>query len=211
MSRRQLPKAYLRIDPNIDAHPDLETLMRLIAWANRQRRRGRFRAIKPLERIVGRRQLREAVERGDLVEQADGSWYLAGWDEWQEGDWTVGERQQRIRNRRCNGDAELEVSGRDTDVTGPVSDRSTTPGALGRKGVRADPPTPPADAGGPSPQAVSVTEPLYGLAPSTVQQLCELDANAPREEPGGERPGPEDPNAGIEPTDNGRTADGGAS
>lgn len=180
MSRRQLPKAYLRIDPNIDAHPDPATMLLLICWANRQRHRGRFRELAQLRRIVGRRQLQEAIDRGDLVEEAGGVFYLAGWDEWQEGDFTVGERVRRVRQRQSNAGAELEPSERYTAVSEPFPERSTMSEALGRKGVRANPPTPPADAGGPSPQGAGVTASeveTFGLAASTAQQLRELDEN----------------------------------
>jgi hypothetical protein len=173
MARRQLPKAYLRIDPNIDAHPDPPTMLLLIVWANRQRERGRFRHLDQLRRIVGRRQLIEALERGDLVELKGGVFYLAGWDEWQEGDLTVGERVRRVRERRSNAEADLSPSERYTGVSPPLPERSTTSEALGRKGVRADPPTPPADAGGPSPRGGHGNGRL--LAPSTVETLRELD------------------------------------
>lgn len=185
MGRRQLPKAYLRVDPNIDAHPDPGTMILLMCEAHRQPRRGRFRHLDRLRRSIGRRQLQGAIDRGDLVEQDDGSWYLEGWDEWQEGDWTVGERvrrvrerRSRVRERRSSGGAHLETFERYTGVSPPCPERSTPSEALGRKGVGHIPPTPPADAGGPPPRPAGVTGEClttYGLAPSTAQQLCELD------------------------------------
>jgi hypothetical protein len=125
--RRQLPKAYLRMDPNIDQHADPEGLVLLICAANRQARRGRF-VPSIVERLLGRKRMLEFLrprpgkEKADLIEQPDGTLYLDGWDEWQEGDLTVGERQARIRERRAPTEPLL---GRDGAVTGPVSERSS--------------------------------------------------------------------------------------
>ena len=151
--RRTLPKAYLRLDPNIDSHPDPATMVLLMVWANRQKQRGRFRHLDQLRRIIGRRQVNGAVERGDLIELSQGVFYLQGWDEWQEGDLTVGERVRRVRERRGKPEAELATSERYTSVSGSAS----TSEALGRKGVRADkvPPPPGPPQGGPAPVQTS--------------------------------------------------------
>lgn len=140
---RQLPKAYLRIDPNIDTHPDPEAMLLLVVWANRQPRRGRFRDLAVMRRVIGAKRLQAALERGDLVPCDEGH-YLAGWDEWQEGDVTVGERVSRIRERRdgqrapeppSNTDADLRDSSRYTTVSEPLLERYPPSEALGRKGV----------------------------------------------------------------------------
>lgn len=39
------------------------------------------------------------IHDGAVIEEAGGSWYVPGWDEWQEGDVTVRERVHRIRGR----------------------------------------------------------------------------------------------------------------
>ena len=100
MTRDGLPRAYLRIDPNIDQHPDIAAMIQLLCAAHRQVDRGRFRDLSIVERSIGKGRVRKAIERGDLVPLDDGRWYLQGWDDWQEGDLTVGDRMRRMRSRR---------------------------------------------------------------------------------------------------------------
>lgn len=96
-----MPRAYLRIDPNIDQTvSDLEGFVRLLCSAARQPERGRFRDRVVLERSVGRTKVAKMIARGDVVSLTDGRLYVQGWDEWQEGDLTVGERMKRMRSRR---------------------------------------------------------------------------------------------------------------
>ncbi len=96
-----LPRAYLRIDPNLDqTHPDPGAFVGLLCAAHRQPERGRFRDRVLLERAIGRAATRRLMERGDVVTLADGRLYVDGWDEWQEGDLTVSERMRRMRARR---------------------------------------------------------------------------------------------------------------
>jgi hypothetical protein len=122
-ARVQLPKAYLRLDPNVDqTHPDLEGLIRLMCAANRQPQRGRFKSRAIVEIIVGRSRAKAFIERGDLIPQDGGRFYLDSWDEWQEGDMTVGERQKRIRQKRA-GAVTPPLPDRDTTVTEPVVER----------------------------------------------------------------------------------------
>lgn len=100
--RGQLPKAYLRIDPNIDhTHTSPGDMVTLLCAANRQPRRGLFKSPELALKVLGRGLLTRALKRGDLVSHGDGL-YVAGWDEWQEGDFTVGERMKRLRRRRNN-------------------------------------------------------------------------------------------------------------
>ena len=104
MPRGQLPKAYLRVDPNIDqVHPDPGAMIGLLCVANRQPHRGRFRDRSLLEKLLGKRLVQRLYERGDVYDLPDGRVLVPGWDEWQEGDHTVADRQRRIRRRR-NGD-----------------------------------------------------------------------------------------------------------
>lgn len=113
---RQLPKAYLRLDPDLDAkHPDnLDEFMRLLCAANRQPWRGRFRSRSMVEALIGKPAAKRAIERGDLIPAKDhtcpdcppgtardGDLYLDGWDIWQEGDLTVAERMKRYRDRNA--------------------------------------------------------------------------------------------------------------
>lgn len=102
--RGQLPKAYLRIDPNLDStHPAPGDMVRLLCAANRQPKRGRFKSEALAVTVLGRAAYARAVSRGDLVQ--NGSWlYVDGWEEWQENDWTVGERMRRLRARKRHND-----------------------------------------------------------------------------------------------------------
>lgn len=104
MTRDGMPRAYLRIDPNIDqTHPDnLDGFVRLLCVAARQPERGRFRSRVILEGLLGKPKVRALYARGDVMDQADGRAYVMGWDEWQEGDHTVGDRMKRLRARRHN-------------------------------------------------------------------------------------------------------------
>lgn len=95
-----MPRAYLRIDPNIDQHPDALGMLLLLCAAHRQPDRGRFRDRTVLSRAVGRNRVTAMLRRGDVQELGDGRFYVPGWDEWQEGDHTVAERMRRMRDRR---------------------------------------------------------------------------------------------------------------
>ena len=77
--------------------------------AEMQPHRGRFRNQAYLKALLGKRGrwLKYLIDHGDIVTLADGRLYVDGWDEWQEGDWKVGERLARLRHRmhrsKCNG------------------------------------------------------------------------------------------------------------
>jgi hypothetical protein len=105
--RGQLPKAYLRIDPNLDAtHPAPGDMVALLCAANRQPTRGRFKSAAIAKTALGQRLFRACVTRGDMV-AVDGIYFVCGWHDWQEGDMTVGERMRTLRNkRRQNGHAD---------------------------------------------------------------------------------------------------------
>jgi hypothetical protein len=117
-----LPKAYLRIDPHLaSTHESAGEFIRLLEAAFQQPRRGRFKNIAVLRAAVGRGVADRGVARRDVVghgseedcKREDGTTrdfcsadlphlYLNGWDEWQEGDHTVGERMRRVRARKRN-------------------------------------------------------------------------------------------------------------
>jgi hypothetical protein len=99
--RDGLPRAYLRMSPNLDQHPDPLGMVMLMCAAARQPERGRFKDRRVLERVVGRKRLTEMLARADVVAVA-GGYYVEGWDEWQEGDMTVSERMRRLRARRAS-------------------------------------------------------------------------------------------------------------
>ena len=99
-STRELPKAYLRLDPDIDQkHPDNGwEYIRLLCASNRQRPRGIFTSRATLEAIFGKAAVRRFYDRGDVFDREDGRAETAGWDAWQEGDLTVAERVRRTRS-----------------------------------------------------------------------------------------------------------------
>ena len=126
LMRGQLPKAYLRVDPNLDAHPDPGAIVMLMLWANRQPRRGRFKSLAVVEKLIGKKRVRAAIDRGDLIEEAVGVLYLQGWDEWQEKDLDVASRMRILREKRRN------------NVTPPsVTNPSPPSEASRRQGVKA--------------------------------------------------------------------------
>lgn len=105
-ARGQLPKAYLRIDPNLDStHPSPADMVALMCAANRQPKRGVFKTAELAARVLGRGLYKRSVERGDLVLNGSGM-YVDGWNEWQENDWTVGERMRRLRGRKRHTDTD---------------------------------------------------------------------------------------------------------
>jgi len=98
--RGQLPKAYLRIDPNLDStHPAPCDMVALLCAANRQPKRGYFKSEELARRVLGVPLFRRSMDRGDLQVNGSGV-FVDGWDEWQEGDVNVGERMRRLRERR---------------------------------------------------------------------------------------------------------------
>jgi hypothetical protein len=101
-------RAYLRLDPGFDEHkadyPDgpYATLIACFCLAEMQPQRGRFRSQPFLKALLGgrARHVKYLIDHADLIVQDDGRLYVDGWDEWQEGDWKVGERVKRVRNRK---------------------------------------------------------------------------------------------------------------
>lgn len=117
-----LPRAYLRIDPHLASnHECAGEYMKLLEAGHDAPRRGRFKNIAVLRAGVGRRIADRCVARKDVVGHGAESdcfdeegrrrglcppeyphLYIAGWDEWQEGDYTVSERMKRVRARKRN-------------------------------------------------------------------------------------------------------------
>lgn len=138
----------------MDQHPDPEGMLLLICAANRQKPRGRFYDRRALEKVLGSKKRvaeflspRSAGRLPDVAQLEDGTFYLVGWDEWQEGDWTVGERQRRIRERRAES-RHSPLHGNDDNVTEPLQKRDRTPVAikpiasqtgLGQEDIQSDP------------------------------------------------------------------------
>lgn len=124
-------RAYLRLDPGFDErkehYPDgpYAALIAVFCLAESQPDRGRFRNERFLRALMGKRgrHLVYLVARGDVVTLPDGRLYVDGWDEWQEGDWSVPERLTRLRNRREQAGLRRDGSGPratpDATVAGP--------------------------------------------------------------------------------------------
>jgi len=118
-----MPRAYLRVDPNLDQHPDPLGMLLLLCAAHRQPDRGRFRERGILDRTLGRRRVTAMLRRGDLCTVDDGRFYVPGWDEWQEGDLTVAERMKRMRARRLSDGLNVSLV---TDPASPSRNDVTT-------------------------------------------------------------------------------------
>lgn len=103
-----MTRAYIRLDPAFDEHkyayPDgaYAALVATLCLAEHQAIRGRFRNAEYLGKLLGKRGrwVNFLLEHGDLKALRDGRVYVIGWDEWQEGDWKVGERMRRVRMRQ---------------------------------------------------------------------------------------------------------------
>lgn len=159
----EFPKAYLRMSPNLDQHPDPLAMLRAMCAANRQPQRGRFREPVVLERAVGRKAYRGMVERGDVVPAEPGlGIYLEGWDHWQEGDLTVAERMRRLRSRKRDGSVTLPASPRRNGVTTTALD-VVDDGASQASGVDDSPP--PRRKHGTNPRALGTNPRAKGTAP----------------------------------------------
>jgi len=105
-------RAYHRVDPLMDERKGHYTPAQLGAFlkvqlvAGRQTNRGHFRSVAALRAILPATYTRHVdflLAEGDLDVLADGSVYVDGWREWQEGDLTVKDRMARLRNRQRNG------------------------------------------------------------------------------------------------------------
>jgi len=126
-----MARAYLRLDPAFfdrkvidQRYPPgaIAALVGAICHAEHQPQRGRFRDERVLRSLLGpvSRWVPFLIEKRDLVKVRgrSGELYVDGWDEWQEGDWKVGERVARIRNRER---ADSTVTGESVGVTPPVT------------------------------------------------------------------------------------------
>lgn len=142
-------RAYLRTDPGIWRRKVVEqrypaalfaAFQAVLCLAEEQPDRGRFRSERLLRllldepkdgvRVLWGRHVTELVRRGDLVRLADGTLYVDGWDEWQEGDVTVRERMQRLRDRRkryAAGDGDDRNDGDGDDRNGSPVGTVTVP------------------------------------------------------------------------------------
>jgi hypothetical protein len=106
------------------------TFVAVLCLAEEQPQRGRFRSERLLRLLLDDpidsvhlgwgKHVAFLIEQGDLVRLSDGSLYMDGWDEWQEGDLTVRDRVARLRARR-KGDTVPTVTGNANGVTPHVT------------------------------------------------------------------------------------------
>lgn len=104
-------RAYIRLDPEFadrkEDYPDgaFASLIALFCAAAVHSRQGTFKSEKLVRVILGRRArwLKYLLEHSDVRRLDDGSLYIDGWEEWQEGNWKVAERMQRVRSKRNKG------------------------------------------------------------------------------------------------------------
>ena len=123
-----MARAYLRLDPDFFDRKAIDqkyppgavaALIGALCHAEHQPKRGRFRDVRVLKALLGplAKWIPFLIEHRDLVSKK-GELYVDGWDEWQEGDWKVGERVKRIRSRQKATSDTPDVT---PDVTAPVT------------------------------------------------------------------------------------------
>ena len=122
-------RAYHRVDPLMDERKGHYTPAQLGAFlkvqlvAGRQTKRGTFRSVAAIKAMLPASYVRYVgflVAEGDLDVMPDGTVYLDGWQEWQEGDLTVGERMTRLRNRHRNATVTEGVTPTVTEPSPPA-------------------------------------------------------------------------------------------
>jgi hypothetical protein len=138
-------RAYHRVDPLMDERKGHYTPAQLGAFlkvqllAGRQTARGRFRSIAALRALLPSAYVKHVeflLAEGDLDVLTDGTVYVDGWNEWQEGDLTVGDRMKALRNRQRNA----TVTGTVTQPS-PSAIRSSVGISVGISGESNDSPT----------------------------------------------------------------------
>lgn len=146
-------RAYHRTDPLMDdrkshySPAQLGAFLKVQLIAGRQTRRGRFRSLAALKAMLPSayaRHIEFLMDEGDIIPATRhdpcaqcppgpsprGELYVDGWDEWQEGDLTVGERMKRLRDRKRNADRNADRNGeRNSAVTS--TDAEPSPAAIG--------------------------------------------------------------------------------
>lgn len=136
-----MSRAYVRLDPAYyerkleQGYPlgAIAALVGCFCMAESQTTRGRFRDRAVLKALLGKeggKWVAFLVDRGDLTVEPSGRIYVDGWDEWQEGDWQVKERMQRVRGRKRNGSSVATVP--------PVTPETVSPPSLAGAGRGGD-------------------------------------------------------------------------
>jgi hypothetical protein len=126
----------------------LGAFLKVQLLAGRQTNRGTFRSVAALKAMLPTAYARHVdflVDEGDLIVGTDGSVYVDGWNEWQEGDLTVRDRMARLRNRNRNSGVPTGVTP-PSHQTEPPSPHTPLPPRVG-DGVGVEPPNPPETGG----------------------------------------------------------------
>ena len=140
---RSRGRLYLRLWADFPdrkgGYPDrlVVTYLYAMCHALNQPRPGTFRFRAILAAYLGRRlakNIPELIARGDLVERSDGSLYVDGWNEYQEGDWTSWERQARVRRRHAESNGPSNAGSAEGTSTGIGIGRENVTGP-GRPGL----------------------------------------------------------------------------
>jgi hypothetical protein len=111
-------RSYIRLDPLFPDHkaayPDGAGFALVLTWcfAAQQHRPGHFRNRRLLAVFLEKRAkwVPFLIDHGDIIERPDGTLYVEGWDEWQEGDWQVIERMRRVRSRKGSNGADRNTT-----------------------------------------------------------------------------------------------------
>lgn len=131
-------RSYIRLDPNLPATKaaysdgQWRAYVEVLCHSEWQPVRGTFQSERLLRVILGRRarHIPHLLAHRDLIRNADGSLYVAGWAEWNEGDYTAAERMRRYRSRK--GVTAAVTPGVTPPVTAPLrnpsAERVTPPG-----------------------------------------------------------------------------------
>lgn len=142
-----------------------------LCLAEHQPNRGRFRDVRVLRALLGPagRWVSELVTRGDVVVGKDGMVYVDGWDEWQEGDVTVGERVSRIRTRRRVTPSTV------TGVTVPTVDTPLSGSGSGGVAISPPPPSGAKRSNGTNPRALGTNPRALGTSPRQERERIKRD------------------------------------
>ena len=127
---------YIRLDPEVWDHklayPDgaFAAFVGLLCCGEAQPARGRFKTLQILKAYMGKRArwIPFLLEHGDLVALHGGGYYVEGWDEWQEGDWKVKERVDRIRAAKAARNVTVPTVNTSRETSGKPSERLAVSG-----------------------------------------------------------------------------------
>lgn len=143
-------RCFIRLAPDFasrkSCYPDgaYAALIDCFCYAEYQPVRGTYHSLDYLRNFLGERSrwLDYLIDHHDLSVRDDGTVYVDGWEEWQEGDWRVGERMDRVRRKRyLTRRATLTNSSNSKTVRSVDSTLRTVSTTRMIRGLRKDSPT----------------------------------------------------------------------